>query len=409
MAAVLPLTGTSSVCRTPYAPPANRARQVLLRQGVDIALDYFNFGEKDEIPRLTSRAQKWCRQYYQGYEYYAARRPLDLLETFPSLFNLRIEPYFRLDRSMPSSPAPSDHSEIQSMESRGFPAYSEPTLASEEELDGITEVRPRASRQEGKKPDMRVDAAMLRRSGLMETLPEFLGQLARANLETETQLAEKAEGSGFELDDEAAANQPHISFDIFAGLIKSQKRKRSGQIVLPGSTRPDDRPSSSSSSSSGASRIIKLKMPKRSSKESSPESSRPSTSSSDASSSEVADQPRKRIKITLKTSRSESSSDESSNPPRSIASTSASQRPTKIKVVNWSSSSSSESSPSPTAARTLAIGPDLPALSARKRRIVVVNSSSSMSSSPSASPPPGPTRIKIVKSPRSTGSTAQSQ
>ncbi|KAK4452299.1 hypothetical protein QBC34DRAFT_31893 [Podospora aff. communis PSN243] len=408
MAAAVPLSGTASVFRTPYAPPGDRARQVLLRQGVDIALDYFNIGEKDEIPRLTSRAEKWCRRYYQGYDYYGTSRPLELLDRFPGIFNLRIEPHLRLDRSMPSSPAPSDHSEMESMESKGFPAYSEPTLASKEELDQITEVRPRATHQVGMKPVMRVDATMLRGSGLMDTLPEFLGQLARANLETETKLAENAEGSGFELDDETAANQPHISFDIFAGLIKRQKRKRSGDIVLPGSTHSEGSPSSSSSS--GRSRIIKLKPPGRSRNESSPESSRPSTSSSEGLVSEVDEQPRKKIKIVLKTSRSPTPSGEPSVPPPGSSGTSTSKRPTKIKIVNRSSSSSSAGSPSPTTVRapgSFISGVETPP--ARKTRIVVVNSSSRSSSSPSGSPSPAPLRIKIVNSTSRASPTTKSE
>jgi len=403
----------------PRPSPGRRAELVLLRQGVDIALEYFNFGTRDEIPQLTRKAKKWSEKYFQGY-HHAAQRPTGLVKKYPSIFNLNIEPYFRLDPAavMASSPT---HADVQSsnakdyeraeratMNTEAFPKFIEPTLASAAELDEITDLRPRLPQQQGKsKPDMRVDAAMLRGSGLMESLPDFLGQLARANLETETELAEKAEGSGFELDDETAAKQPHIALDVFAGLIEPQQRRR---IILPGGDDDHDADhsanetdassstaaslraislkkrkademsevdeaeesanklriacpgpqsptlsthSNSSSSSGGPSRIIKIKVVKSSSGESRAGSSRPSTSGSDGSSlSAAAPVTPRKIKIKVKKLHSATSSPKSS--PEQSTSVVSTPRKIKIKLKTSSSTSSSTQaspSPSPSASR----------------------------------------------------------
>ena len=140
--------------------------------------------------------------------------------------------------SPPSSPEPEGTSprdlrraERRAMNTEAFPEFAEPTLVPDSEIDQIVDLRTRSA---ATKPTMRVDATMLRGSGLMGTLPEFLGQLARANLETETMLASNPDGVRFELDDDQAASQQHVEMNLFSGLIKSQRRRQRESIVLPG-------------------------------------------------------------------------------------------------------------------------------------------------------------------------------
>jgi hypothetical protein len=122
------------------------------------------------------------------------------------------------------------------MNSEAFPEFAEPTLASDSDIDQIVDLRTRPSTT---KPTMRVDAAMLRGSGLMSTLPEFLGQLARANLETETMLASNPDAVRLELDEDQAASQQHIEMNLFSGLVEAQRRRHQRRrhqrrILLPG-------------------------------------------------------------------------------------------------------------------------------------------------------------------------------
>ncbi|KAK5658514.1 hypothetical protein OQA88_1906 [Cercophora sp. LCS_1] len=226
-------------------PRSKKADHVLTRQGIDIALSYFNFGTRDEIPALTVRARLWANKYFRRYRY-GTKRAVGLLQSFPDLFNLDIDAPFRLCPAKMSSPASHpepegntlrDHKRaVRKSSSEPFPAFSEPLLASEEEIDEIIDLRPRNSHSEGKaKPIMRVDAGMLRSSGLLSTLPEFLGQLARSNLELETELANKPGGAGFELNDDTADDQPHVEMDVYAGLVETQKRRHARRVVIPSS------------------------------------------------------------------------------------------------------------------------------------------------------------------------------
>lgn len=119
------------------------------------------------------------------------------------------------------------------MNSETFPEFAEPTLASDAEIDEIVDLRTGAV-PATTKPKMRVDAAMLRGSGLLNTLPEFLGQLARANLETETMLANNPDAVRFELDEHQAASQQHVEMNLFSGLLKTQRHRRQRGVLLPG-------------------------------------------------------------------------------------------------------------------------------------------------------------------------------
>ncbi|KAM7204322.1 hypothetical protein V8F33_001624 [Rhypophila sp. PSN 637] len=238
--------GTCERRRTPALPVHDSKRNgfVLLRQGVDIALAYFTFGQRENIPKLTIDAQKWCLKYYKGY-HYAPKRATGLLKTFPNLFNLNVEPHRRITAATMKEPAHSEpegasrrelrRAERKAANSEAFPEFAEPTLASDEEIDEIVDLRPRIAAQQPRvKPNMRVDAAMLRGSGLLHQLPEFLGQLARANLETETLLATNPEAVRFELDENAPEDEPHIEMNLFAGVAEAQRRRHSRRIVLPG-------------------------------------------------------------------------------------------------------------------------------------------------------------------------------
>jgi len=227
----------------PAQPPrSKRGDLAMLRLGLDIALEYFNSDDSVPISTLTTKARLWADRYFKGYPY-AAKRPTALLRTLPNLFNLNVEPHLRLVpkvMSPPSSPEPEGASprelrraERRAMNSEAFPEFAEPTLASDSEIDRIVNL-PNRRTAPATKPTMRVDAAMLRGSGLMSTLPEFLGQLARANLETETTLATNPDAVRIELDEDQAASQQHVEMNLFSGLVEAQKRRHQRRIVLPG-------------------------------------------------------------------------------------------------------------------------------------------------------------------------------
>ncbi|KAL1879089.1 hypothetical protein VTK73DRAFT_7415 [Phialemonium thermophilum] len=139
--------------------------------------------------------------------------------------------------------------ESSQMNPEDFPSWTEPTLVSDQEIDEIVELRPR---QPKGKPVMRVDAAELRESGLLKSLPEFIGQLARANLEMETQLANagsERKDVGFELDDEEADGRPHIEMNVFTGLMESRKELELEDLKLPGAQTPSSSSTTSDSES----------------------------------------------------------------------------------------------------------------------------------------------------------------
>ncbi|KAK1754648.1 hypothetical protein QBC47DRAFT_222980 [Echria macrotheca] len=224
----------SPVGRRPQPPRSQRADLVLLRQGLDIALAYFNHGTRDELPKLTAKATAWSNKYFRGYQY-AATRPTGLLKKFPDLFNLDIESVFRLlpvkienQSGHPTSPEGTSirdqrRAERQ-MTTEPFPTFTEPTLASDADMDEVIDLRRRLPPLGGnQKPIMRVDALMLRGSGLLDTLPEFLGQLARANLELETELATAGPDPGDNEEDE---------MNVLPGAAETQGHAR--RFLLPG-------------------------------------------------------------------------------------------------------------------------------------------------------------------------------
>ncbi|KAL2266377.1 hypothetical protein VTJ83DRAFT_5729 [Remersonia thermophila] len=232
--------GAAASAASAQPPRSRRGDLAMLRAGVDIAVEYFNLDGDAALPELKARARNWADRYFKGYPY-AAKRPTSLLARFPNLFNLNVKPPLRLVPRMPK-PSPSEpeganprelrRAERKAMNSEAFPEFAEPTLASDAEIDEVVHLH--TQRKPAAKPVMRVDAAMLRGSGLLDTLPEFLGQLARANLETETKLATDPEAVRVELDDDEADTQPHIEMNVYAGLLKQQRRKKNRDIVLPG-------------------------------------------------------------------------------------------------------------------------------------------------------------------------------
>ncbi|KAJ4306373.1 hypothetical protein N0V88_001173 [Collariella sp. IMI 366227] len=218
---------------TPMTTVLRRSRRselAFLGQGVDIALAYFN-SDNIVTSSLTAKARNWADRYFQGASY-AANRPTALLQWYSNLFNLDVEGHIRLlPKEMPSptpelvgaSPKQLLRNEQQDLNSEPFPEFAEPTLASEADIDAVVDLRTAKA-----KPDMRVDATMLRSSGLLNTLPEFIGQLARANLEMETMLANDPDALRFELDEEEAATRPHVEMNLFGGVVEDQGRKRQG-------------------------------------------------------------------------------------------------------------------------------------------------------------------------------------
>ncbi|KAL2135197.1 hypothetical protein VTI74DRAFT_9403 [Chaetomium olivicolor] len=234
------MAGEPAVAALPVRPPrSKRGESAVLLQAVDIALQYFNSADV-AASTLTTKARNWADRYFKGYPY-AKKRPTALLQWFPDLFNLDVDGDIRLRRAVMPSPTPEPEgatprelrrAERRAMNSETFPEFSEPTLASEVEIDEIVDLRMQQNDAKVK-PTMRVDAAMLRNSGLLNTLPEFIGQLAKANLETETMLAKNPDAVRFELDEEEAASKPHVEMNLFGGLVETQRRRRRRRVVLP--------------------------------------------------------------------------------------------------------------------------------------------------------------------------------
>ncbi|KAK1831554.1 hypothetical protein QBC39DRAFT_89526 [Podospora conica] len=205
--------------------PAHGQGLQLFTEGVDIALQYFNQGTRENLPSLTELARAWAARYH-GHRPKLTVANSDFSDVFPHAFNLNIEAGIRLP---PDNMAPPAHSPQQ------LSLEPSETLASDEEMDNVVDLRTRRPHpaEARVKPQMRVNAGMLRCSGLLDRLPQFLEQLAQANTETEAELANKPGGSGFELDDDEAASQPHISMDVFAGLMKPRRRRHPRGLALP--------------------------------------------------------------------------------------------------------------------------------------------------------------------------------
>lgn len=73
----------------------------LLREAVDISIQYFNSGAKGsrKLTQLTKRSKDWCKRYFARYTEYGSRRATELIKEYPNLFNLKVE------RKLPEPPA----------------------------------------------------------------------------------------------------------------------------------------------------------------------------------------------------------------------------------------------------------------------------------------------------------------
>ena len=437
-------------------PPSRRAELVQLRRGVDIAVEYFNADDRDKISELTAKAKKWCENYFDKGYVSPNTRATALLQTYPNLFNLNTPAHLRAvpatmtsapNHSEPEGASPQEliDAERQTMNSEPFPQFTEPTLASPEDMDEIIDLRPRLPRSNNAaaKPNMRVDAKMLRGSGILAHVPEFLEQLSRSNMELETKLASNPADVRLEMDDETAAQQPHIQVNLLAGIMESQKNRHARRIILPGgrpfkqeqedgdetdgadsdgssstsssrsqlrlvskkrkaqemSKEPSPSPSvssASSDSSGGPTRTIKLKVPIRiGSANSSNESSRSSTPDSQQSSSSST---RSSERLRLKASKS-----------GSVSPTNPSSRRTTPESRMNSGYKVRKPSPTPSHASTSSSGSFKYKIKANGKILSEVTRSptgelSGVSLSPSRSVSPtaskGPAQIKLVKRPR---------
>ncbi|KAK0735474.1 hypothetical protein B0T21DRAFT_412096 [Apiosordaria backusii] len=224
-------------------PRSRRGELVQLREGVDVALAYLNTSDRTKIESLTRKAKSWADRYYKGYQY-ASKPPTVVLNQFPHLFDLNAEAHIRLEANMPvniGSPEPESGDprdfrrwERKAIHTEPFPVFSEPTLASEEVLDEVINMPPRRSATPHTKPNTQVDAAMLRESGLLDVLPEFLGQIARANFQADTPLTRTPEAVQLDLEEDAALGQAHAEVEDFNDLLETQKRRHGRRVVLPG-------------------------------------------------------------------------------------------------------------------------------------------------------------------------------
>jgi hypothetical protein len=344
----------------------------LFGEGVDIALQYFNAGTKENLPSLTKLARAWAVRYHGHHAPPKVPLPAnhDFFETFPHAFNLNIEAGIRLVPNKMVSPVRSPRQ--PSLE-------PSPALASDEEMDNVVDLRTRRPHpsEARVKPEMRVNAGMLRHSGLLDKLPEFLEQLAKANTETQAELANKPGGSGFELGDDEAANQPHIAMDVYAGLIKPERRRRHARgIALPADfdSANDGDQSSDAESVGSASTFNSIAPPssqKRKAIDDDDRSVSPAVSTSSGSSSSSGG-PTRYIKIKVpKSLRSGSQSSESSSDASSK---------TGKNIIKLKSPSKTTLSASPAAF----ISPTQPTKSRPSPRIVIKRRGSPSSVSPPA-------------------------
>ncbi|KAK4457762.1 hypothetical protein QBC42DRAFT_187704, partial [Cladorrhinum samala] len=234
----------------PKMPPNNlprsrRGELTVLRDGVDIALAYFNAGDNESPEKLAVRAKKWADRYFKGYDH-ASQRSTTLLGQFPNLFNLGVQPHLRIDSAVPEPSAklmaaaaaikePESGSmrlfrslERAAMNSEPFPSYAEPLVASEEQIEDLLNSQHR--RTPGSELDGNIDAQTLLESGLLWSLPEFLAQLSRVDADKEAKLADSPALAAVKVEDEM-----DVVMDDVPELIETQKRRRARRVILPGS------------------------------------------------------------------------------------------------------------------------------------------------------------------------------
>ncbi|KAK4645667.1 hypothetical protein QC761_203510 [Podospora bellae-mahoneyi] len=198
--------------------------------------------EQQQASEHTSPDQNWADRYYKGYNY-AFKRPTALLKQYPNLFNMNTQAHTRLEQQTPAQTAtPEPESgdarefrrwERQAIPSEPFPEFTEPLLASDELINEALEMRSCRSSDGDAEASKRVDAAMLCQSGLLEKLPEFLGQLARVDLDLETRLASNPESDPVG-DNVEITEKPTSELEVPTELTETQARRHGRRVILPG-------------------------------------------------------------------------------------------------------------------------------------------------------------------------------
>ena len=151
----------------------------LHKKAIKIALMYFN-GNERSLASTRQTAKNWATSYYHG-KSYARTRATELLKKHPDLFNLNVPGHLRLRQV--DEPAWSSEKDDEDTK-YAFPHYEEPFMITlDTELDKIVQFRDISV------PRSPITPSDLRGTGVMIFLPEFLAQLAVADLEYETLVA----------------------------------------------------------------------------------------------------------------------------------------------------------------------------------------------------------------------------
>lgn len=127
-------------------------------------------------------------------------------------------------------------------------------MAGDKHFDEIVDIRPRRRMDRSGRPN--INAEDLRPSRLLTELPDFISQLAQANLKLEAEAAKARatnERPSFraELDEEEADENEHISVDVFAGVLEEKKSPK----ITAKKTSSDDEGESNTDFQGSASRI----------------------------------------------------------------------------------------------------------------------------------------------------------
>ncbi|KAK4203345.1 hypothetical protein QBC40DRAFT_27314 [Triangularia verruculosa] len=216
-------------------PRSRRGEQVQLREGIEVALKYFNTTDRDEVESLTLKAKTWAKRYYRSYDY-LSKSPSALLGLFPQIFDLNTEGLARLQPKMAvktTMPEPeSGHLrefrrwERRAVPTEAFPKFCEPSLVPEEVVNGVVETPRRRSPRTQARQATQIGASDLREAGLIDFLPEFLGQLAQGNLDAKISPASTPEPE--------ATEQPEEDMESLAEFRETQQRRHRCRVNVPG-------------------------------------------------------------------------------------------------------------------------------------------------------------------------------
>lgn len=130
--------------------PSPTYEQEEFSAGLELILDYLNAGNTyDELLHVKNRANLWCREYFSS-SVFNAGHPDELLHIYPSIFDLEVPSWKRLDPEEPQdtdkdvdmdtdTAVDEDNNSTDDQDEGGdhvltkFPAYSEPTLLDDAE------------------------------------------------------------------------------------------------------------------------------------------------------------------------------------------------------------------------------------------------------------------------------------